>query len=81
MSTQRVRAYDLQCIAENTRTGQKENRSLQCNGHGRLTQRGLESLLSWGANLYARGWDSIEFSIPSAVVLSRESFAHVNIRK
>jgi hypothetical protein len=80
-ATKKVWIYELRCVAHNTRTGVKETRELPCNGHGRLNQRGLESLLTWGAHLYAKGWDSVEFSIDSATVVSRESFARVNIRK
>ena len=76
-----ILVYYLQCVAENTRTGQKDTKELPCNGHGRLNQQGLERLLSWGAHLYAKGWDSIEFSIASATVTSRESFSIVKIRK
>lgn len=79
MTAKRVKIYELRVVALNSRTGAQEKREVSCNGNGRLTQRGLESLLTWGANLYAKGWDTIEFSVASDVVASRESF--INVRK
>jgi hypothetical protein len=57
---------------ENTRTRQAAERELDTNGHGKLTEFGIESLLHWGATLYAQGWDKEEFNLVSATPVVRE---------
>lgn len=63
--SQPKKVYALKIIAVNTRTGAKENLNVDVNGHGALSTTGLEHVMTFGARLYARGWDTIEFSIES----------------
>lgn len=74
------RVYELNVIALNTRTGQKETLNVACDGHGSLKAAGLEHVMTFGARLYARGWDVIEFSIETLTKKERRP-THVVYRR
>lgn len=59
------KTYSLRIVAINTRTGVKETLNVDANGHGALSTSGLEHVMTWGARLYGKGWDHVEFSIES----------------
>lgn len=77
---QPTKVYELNIVALNTRTGQREKLNVSCNGHGGLTASGLEHVMTFGARLYARGWDHIEFSIETVTKKERRP-THVVYRR
>lgn len=70
METRKVRQIKL--TIKNSRTGQERERMLEVNGHGALTDYGLEALMVIGADLYASGWDKQEFSVSAREIIVRE---------
>lgn len=70
--TGKRKVWRLKIVIANKRTGQKVDRTFDTDGHGKLSNYAIESIMAWGSSLYASGWDRDEFSVHDRELMVRE---------